>query len=123
MLFWKFHIVKYPEQNLKEIFPPVRLERVAVSLDDFKEHSKTSCTYIQLTTTYYTRQLKQQGEPSPYPHSIFLLDIDVFHVVFTKKLDTRFTVTVTSCLGQSHDQIYQKNSTELKDRPLDFGNT
>lgn len=54
MLFWKLHIVKYPEEYLKEISPPMRLESVTVSLDNFKQYSKTSCTYIQLAATYYT---------------------------------------------------------------------
>jgi hypothetical protein len=54
MLLRKLHVIKYPEQYLKEILPPMRLECIAISFDDFKQHSETSCTYIQLATTYYT---------------------------------------------------------------------
>jgi hypothetical protein len=54
ILFWKLHIVKYPEKYLKEISPPMRLECITVSLDNFKQYSEASCTYIQLATTNYT---------------------------------------------------------------------
>ena len=38
----ELHIVKYPEDNLEEIFPPVLLKRATIALHDLKHHSQPS---------------------------------------------------------------------------------
>ena len=38
----ELHVVKYPEDNLEEIFPPVLLKRATIALHDLKHHSQPS---------------------------------------------------------------------------------
>lgn len=56
-----FHVIKYPEDNLKEVLPPGLLELVAIGFHDFKHDGQASGTF---TSTYYktrTKGLRHSG--------------------------------------------------------------
>lgn len=77
MMFGQLHVVEYPEENLKQVAPPVRPERIAVSLDDLKENSEGSSAHVQFAATHDTRELKQQREPAPHPSSVLFTCVSI----------------------------------------------
>lgn len=97
LLLWELHIVKDPEDNSKQILPPVFLKGVPIGLHHFEHHCqspgnidtqahvgnfpnnfyKRSFSYellpgpdIQLTPVDDAGQLKENWEPPPHPHSV-----------------------------------------------------
>ena len=49
LLFRQFHVVKYPEQDLEQVSPPVGLERISIGFDYLEEHCQRSRSHIKFT--------------------------------------------------------------------------
>lgn len=73
----QLHVVKYPEEDLKEVPPPVRPESITVCFNNLKENSEGSSAYVQFAATHDTWEFKEERKPAPHPGSVLFAHIPI----------------------------------------------
>lgn len=74
VLLGQLHVVKYAEQHLEQVPPPVRLEAIAVRLDYFEEYGEGARADVQFAAIHHAAEREEQWEPAAHPHAVRFRD-------------------------------------------------